>query len=343
MKNKEDISDELIFKVLNKEASESENEIFQEWVDRSSRNKKIFLHLERLWLESNGIADYYKIDQEQAWGVIYKKMMPKAKHRILQPMIKVAAVIAIAYLLGALSMYFIHTKPQQRGVAVSKEIIVKAPLGSKTEVELSDGTKVWLNSGSEIRYPAIFDQNQRDIHLIGEAYFDVEKNGKTPFFVHTDDIDIKVLGTRFNVKSYTEEELVETTLEEGSISINKKGSDQILKLQPKEKAIFVKNIEKMPTKAAERFVVVEDIDTEIYTCWRNKKLVFKREKLSTLAIKMERWYNVQISVGNKKLADEMVTGKFENESVEQALQALQISMPFKYQINKNQITILPMD
>jgi ferric-dicitrate binding protein FerR (iron transport regulator) len=342
MRNKEDISDELILKVLNNEASVPENAIFQEWANRSVQNKKMFLQLERLWLESNGIGDYYSINQGHAWKEVHRRIMPKTNQRLLKPMIKVAAVVAIAYLLGALSMYLLQPKPQQ-GLVVSKEIYVKAPLGSKTEVELSDGTKVWLNSGSEVHYPAIFDQNQRDIYLVGEAYFDVEKNEAAPFFVHTNDIDIRVLGTRFNVKSYPEEGLVETTLEEGLININKKGSDQVLQLKPREKATFVKNLEKQPAKGAERFVITENVDTELYTSWKNEKLVFKREKFADLAIKLERWYNVQISIGNKKLANEMVTGIFENESIEQALQALRISVPFKYEIKKNQITILPMN
>lgn len=339
MGKKENIPDELILKVLNKEASESEKKVLQDWVNQSAQNKKIFLHLERLWMESNGVSDYYKIDQEHAWDIVYRKIMPKANQRILRPMLKVAASIAIAYLLGALTMYFIQpgTQPRQ-GVAISPEIYVKAPLGSKTEVELSDGTKVWLNSGSEVRYPAAFDQNQRDIYLAGEAYFAVEKNEEAPFFVHTNDIDIRVLGTRFNVKAYPEESLVETTLEEGLININKKGSGQILQLKPKEQASFVKNPEKLPGNK-ERFIVSENVNTELYTSWRNEKLIFKSEKFADLTVKLERWYNVHISLENKKLAEERVTGSFENESIEQALEALRISVPFTYKINKNKITI----
>jgi ferric-dicitrate binding protein FerR (iron transport regulator) len=337
MKSTENISDELIFKVLNDETSESENKIFQDWVNRSPHNQKIFLQIEQLWKKSKGVGDYYKINQEYAWDIIHKKITKKPRQGILQSLLRIAAVVAIAYLLGGFTMYLIQPKPQQ-GISVSKEICVKAPLGSKTEIELSDGTKVWLNSGSEVRYPTIFDRTKRDIYLTGEAFFDVEKNKEAPFFVHTDDVDIKVLGTSFNVKSFPEEDLVETTLVEGVININKKGSSQVLQLKPQEKATFIKNIEKLQGEE-ERFIVTENIDTELYSSWKSGKLVFKREKFGDLTVKLERWYNVRITVGNKKLYEERVTGVFENESINQALEALKISVPFSYKISKNNITI----
>jgi ferric-dicitrate binding protein FerR (iron transport regulator) len=336
MKNTENIPDELIFKVLNNETSESENMIFQDWINHSPQNQKIFLQIEQLWKKSKGVGDYYNINQEYAWDIIRKKITKKPRQVILQSVLKIAAVVAIAYLLGGFTMYLIQPKPQQ-GISESKEISVKAPLGSKTEIELSDGTKVWLNSGSEVRYPTIFDRTKRDIYLTGEAFFDVEKNKEAPFFVHTDDVEIKVLGTSFNVKSYPEEDLVETTLVEGVINMNKKGSSQVLQLKPKEKATFIKNIEKLPGE--ERFIVTENIDTELYSSWKSGKLVFKREKFGDLMVKLERWYNVHITVGNKKLHEERITGAFENESIEQALEALKISVPFSYKISKNNITI----
>ncbi len=336
MKNTENIPDELIFKVLNNETSESENMIFQDWINYSPQNQKIFLQIERLWKNSKGVGDYYKINQEYAWDTIYKKITKKPRQVIFQAVLKIAAIVAIAYLLGGLTIYFIQPKPQQ-GIFTSKEIYVKAPLGSKAEIELSDGTKVWLNSGSEVRYPTIFDRTKRDIYLTGEAFFDVEKNKQVPFFVHTNDVDIKVLGTSFNVKSYPEENLVETTLVEGLININKKGSNQILQLKPKEKATFIKDIR--DRAGAQQFVVTENIDTELYSSWKNGKFVFRREKFGDLTVKMERWYNVHITVENKKLYEERVTGAFENESIEQALEALKISVPFSFKFTKGNITI----
>ena len=338
MKEANNISNELIFKVLSKESTESENKIFQEWLGLSSKNQKIFFQIERLWKDSKGIVDYYKVNQEYAWSQIYRKITPKHKTRILHPIVKVAAAVVVAFLLGASAMYFIQPVPQQK-IFVSKEICVKAPLGSKTEVELSDGTEVWLNSGSEIRYPATFRKNQRDIYLVGEAFFDVEKNVEAPFFVHADEVDIRVLGTSFNVKSYPEEDIVETTLVEGLINMNKKGSNQVFQLKPNEKATFIKNREEISGKETEQFIITKNVDAKLYTSWKNGMLIFKKEKFGDLVIKMERWYNVRITIENKQLTGEKVTGSFQNESIEQALEALKISVPFSYKINKNDINI----
>ena len=333
MKNKTNIFDELIFKVLNKEGSESENEMLQEWINRSSGNKKIFLQIKKLWKDPKGVQTYTKIDQDRAWDIIHRKIAQRPVRKILQPALKVAAIVVIAYLLGALTMYFVRQKPQTQ-TDTKKEIYVKAPLGSKSELILSDGTKVWLNSGSEIHYPAVFGPNQRDIDLTGEAYFEVKKNKEAPFFVHTNKTDIRVLGTQFNVKSYPEDRYTETVLVEGSVNINKKGSNKTIQLKPNEKATLKKDGD--PNA---KFVIAKNINTELYTAWKNEKLIFKREKFGKVVVLMERWYNVQITVINKKVEEERVTGSFENESIEQALNALKISMPFTYQINKNKIII----
>jgi len=330
MKKKKDISDELIFKILNKEASETESQNFQDWINESSKNKKLFQHLEKLWNAPKGLDAYYKIDEKQAWNYIHSKIHPAPGLQIFRNMTKVAAAAALIFLIGTSTLFYIQNR-ELNTLTWNNEISVKAPLGSKTEVILSDGTKIWLNSGSEIRYPATFDKEQRDVQLVGEAYFEVEKNKKWPFLVHTDDVDIRVLGTCFNVKSYPEENNVETVLEEGSISICKKGSNEVLLLKPDEEAIY--------TKSTSRFEIKRKIESDLYTSWKSNKIIFKRETFSTLAVKLERWHNVRISIKNKKLAEEKVTGTFENESIEQVLEALRISVPFTYEVRKNNIMI----
>ena len=149
--------------------------------------------------------------------------------------------------------------------------------------------------------------------------------------VHTGDLDVRVLGTSFNVKSYPGEDFTETTLVEGSVKLSNRDSKETVVLKPRERAVLVKD--------KKLFYVKENIETELYTSWKNGKLVFKREKFEDLAVKMERWYNIRITISNKRLSNERVTGIFEKESVEQALRALQISVPFQYEIRKNNILI----
>ncbi len=330
MNEKQNIEEELILKILSNEATDAEKKDFKKWIDLSEKNQKTFLQMKRLWSDSEEIHDYYKINQEKAWNRVHQKTKPQPKRRILLPLLKIASVILIAYSLGILTMYFVKSNESPEK-AVNHEIYVKAPKGAKSEIELSDGTKVWLNSGSEIHYPALFSQNQRNVYLVGEAYFEVEKNKKAPFLVHTDAIDVKVLGTHFNVRAYPKEDITETILLEGAVTVNKKGSAQTIQLKPNEKATL--------RKGEQQLTVSKNIDTELYTVWKNKTLTFKREDLGTVIEKMKHWYNIPIIIKNDDLKKEKVTGSFEGETVEQALTALKLSISLTYEMKKDSIII----
>lgn len=330
MGNSQNISDELIFKILNNEASKTEKKDFQDWINESSKNRKTFEHLKNLWNDSKDLDTYYQINEAQAWDSIQKKVGSTLGKKIFINLTKIAAIATLIFLIGTSILFFIQNGKHQT-FALNNEICVKTPLGSKTEIVLSDGTKIWLNSGSEIHYPAAFKKDKRDIRLVGEAYLIVEKDKKRPFYVHTNDIDIKVLGTSFNVKSYPEENTIETVLEEGMINISKKGSNKNYLLLPNEEAIF--------TKSNSTFEIKNNIDSQLYTSWKKGKIVFKREALGSLAKKLERWHNVHITIENKKLINEKVTGTFESESIEQTMEALKITVPFSYSIKKNDIII----
>jgi ferric-dicitrate binding protein FerR (iron transport regulator) len=330
MKTDKNITDEIIYRILNKEASEQEEEIFRQWLALSKQNQKSFLQLEQLWQNTGGVADYYRINQEQSWEAVSRKIRKRPEQKIRYPLLKIAAAIATAYLLGIFTMYLMRQGSQQP-VETIAENHVKVPLGSKTEIQLSDGTMVWLNSGSEVSYPPVFEPELREMTLSGEAFFDVQKNNRVPFVVHTGDLDVRVMGTSFNVKSYPGEDLTETTLVEGLVELSNRDSKETVVLRPGERAVMIKSRKQFDRRGL--------VETDLYTSWKNGKLVFKRERFGDLAVKMERWYNIRISISNKRLSDERVTGIFEKESVEQALRALQISVPFQYEIRKNNIMI----
>ena len=323
-------TDEIIYRVLNKEASEQEEKAFSQWLALSKQNKEIYLQFERLWQNTSGVSDYYRINQAKAWNTVSRKIREQPERKIRYSLLKIAAVIVTAYLLGTFTMYLMRQGPQQPMGAIAKNHI-KVPLGSKTEIRLPDGTTVWLNSGSEVSYPSVFEPELREITLSGEAFFDVQKNDRSPFVVHTGDLDVRVLGTSFNVKSYPGEDFTETTLIEGSVKLSNRDSKETVVLKPGERAVMIKSRKQFETKG--------HVETDLYTSWKNGKLVFKREKFEDLAVKMERWYNIRITINNKRLSDERLTGIFEEESIEQALHALQISVPFRYEIRKNNILI----
>ena len=227
--------------------------------------------------------------------------------------------------------------------------------GSKTKLLLPDSTQVWLNSGSKLTYDNNYGKTLREVKLTGEAYFDVVKNADKPFVIHTEKMDIKVLGTAFNVKSYPGEKHVETSLIHGSIEVTLKSrqSEKII-LKPNEKLILINedynNNKKLagknkPEPLPEALVSImpvtfDNIDNDIIeTAWVHNKLVFNEETFEDLALRMERWYGVKIHFRNDGLRTNHITGTFENETVQQALDALQYTTPFKYTINKNEIAI----
>ena len=228
--------------------------------------------------------------------------------------------------------------------------------GSRTKVQLPDGSQVWVNSGSHLTYEGNFKGNTREVQLDGEAYFDVAKDASRPFIVHTSGIDIKVLGTAFNVKAYKTEATIEATLIHGSIEVINKsqpGSAKIM-LKPHEKLVYnkyvikdIKDYKADIKPVADSFsIIIKPLgkniaDNDIVeTAWVYNKLIFEDERFADLALKMERWYNVKISIENEKLKDYRISGTFVNETAEEAVKALQLLVPFSYSIKNNEVKII---
>ena len=229
--------------------------------------------------------------------------------------------------------------------------------GSKTNLVLPDGTKVWLNSGSQLTYDKTYGNKLREVSLTGEAYFDVVKNPERPFLIHTRKMDIKVVGTAFNVKCYPGEKTTETCLVRGSIEVTLKDREEKIMLKPNEKLIINNNddvrvkdkaavkAEKTTVQAEKPIISLSHLtllpvdNTIIETAWVQNRLVFSGESFEDVALKMERWYNVKIEFADEKLKEEKLTGNFEKETMVEALNALQLVAPFSYTIKNDQVII----
>ena len=259
-------------------------------------------------------------------------------------------VAAAASLLLAGSLIWFYSRPataeKQTGLANEKkspssEIVTRN--GSRTRVTLPDGSTVWLNAGSKLNYDKSFGLKLREVSLTGEAFFDVVKNPEQPFIIHTHRIDIKVLGTQFNVKSYPGEKTTEAALVKGSIEVDlhHEQSGKII-LKPNQKIIVGEDsatggpAKAAPSKLKEPIVSVRQLTidekdgTAVETAWVENKLAFVEEPFADVALKMERWYGVHISFSNPALAKVPLTGSFANESIREALHALSVATPFSY-------------
>jgi Fe2+-dicitrate sensor, membrane component len=232
--------------------------------------------------------------------------------------------------------------------------------GSKTKITLPDGSKVWLNAGSKLVYNKEFGNNVREVELSGEAFFDVvhvtaPQNGeKIPFIIHTKQLDIRVLGTAFNVKSYPGESITETSLVRGKVEIviHNRPDEKII-LKPNEK-LMVRNDEPVPVKedsvttqpdnkppplvSLSKLTPRED-SLIVETAWVQNKLVFDNESFNDVAAKMERWYNVQFKFKEARLQKLRFSGVFESETIQQALDYMSITGPFHYSMQGNMIYI----
>jgi ferric-dicitrate binding protein FerR (iron transport regulator) len=246
------------------------------------------------------------------------------------------------------------------GKAQRHNNVVATKNGSHSRVTLPDGTEVWLNAGSNLSYDEAYGKETRELRLVGEAFFDVAKDAAHPFVIHTKVMDVKVLGTTFNVRAYPDEPATEAALIKGAIEISLPGrpSDRML-LKPDEK-ISVRNDEpelhagkdtiagKAATKqdqAAGPSIAVSKIayepgdSTIVETSWVKNKLIFRDKPFRELAREMERWYNVVFVVKNRDLPVKRFTGIFYNESVREALDKLKVSYPFSYTYDKKNNTI----
>jgi transmembrane sensor len=210
---------------------------------------------------------------------------------------------------------------------------IRIPYGKKFEVQLSDGTLVHLNAGTSFRYPVQFSQNKnRQVYLLGEAYFEVEKDKAHPFTVNTQNVNVEVLGTKFNVDTYTENISTDVVLVEGKVSLFKdqKTDRSQVYLKPNEKGSILKG---------QTAITKEQVNPDYYTAWVKGSLVFKNASFDDIIQKLERHYNVTFINRNKMLGKEIFNARFDNEPIEVVLKYFSDSYAIDYNIERDRITI----
>lgn len=273
-----------------------------------------------------------------------------------------AAAAAVIVLLGW-GLFRFHNGQSADNLKERRGGEVLSRAGARTKLVLPDGTQVWLNSSSRLKYSHNFNGPSREVELEGEAYFDVVKDLQRPFIVHTSAIDVKVLGTAFTVKSYPQDETIEATLLRGVIEVSRKGNSNTPRviLKPNEKLVFNKHfyiqqpvsdsaIARTSPAVGRTLPVSPDIavnsipqnvpDSEkVETGWMYNRLVFNGDSFKELSEKMERWYNVKIVFKDERLYNYRFGGAFAKETVQDALNALQLTAEFTYKIRGNEIEL----
>lgn len=360
IQNMEDYYKILTHSFLSNNISDEEVNILIEWLKSSDENKKQFLDYKRIYFLSLNADVVSKFEKEkiEAWDRLYSEINLEdsaeedtgARRTVLfKQIMKIAAMFILFFGMGSLFTYFIFPS-KLNGITTPKivhEVVI--PKGSKGEVILPDGTKVWLNANSKLKYDGEYGITNRNVSLQGEGYFKVKKNPSLIFAVFASGMKVKALGTTFNVKSYPDEKYFSTTLVEGSVKIEGKNID--CKLKPNQiftcnKVLDIQTDEsnKIIDQAGESKVdepikveaenpnILSDIKVEVYTSWKDDQWIINSESLSDIVVLLERKFNVSVDIKSKELLNYKFSGTFKKETLEQILNVIRLTAPMKYEI-----------
>jgi ferric-dicitrate binding protein FerR (iron transport regulator) len=331
------IDNDILAKYLSGNCSAAECEELTEWVESSEENKKHFSEMKNAWTMANITSlNQETSNPEENYKVLVQKITSASEMenaytegRFRIPgFLKIAAAILIAIGITALISKYVWDKPYM--VADFHELVV--PSGQQAQLTLPDGTKIWLNSKSKLTYPGTFTSETREVVLDGEGYFQVSHNPEKPFIVKTSHLDVKVLGTSFNITNYSDEDKITLALETGSISISEQElAENSMKLKPEEMAVYSK---------ADRNIVVSEADSEIYKSWLKGQFKFRNLSFEDISRRLGRNFNVEFVFKNESVKKVRYNGSFYNyEPLSQILKIMQTNSAFRYRIVKDKVFI----
>jgi len=309
--------------------TESEQLKLKNHLELNPVDRKIFEDYQLLWKESEQKIGNGTIDVESALKKTRIRLFPR-KQNIFNILQRAAAVFVLAGLFSAMYIYY-YTSVPESGISEQPLMMqeVSAIFGTRSKFELPDGTTVYLNSGSKLIFPTHFNNNTRKVELVGEAFFEVTPNPAQPFIVKTSEINVKVLGTAFNLQAYPESKEVNTTLVHGKVILETESagiSKQVADLKPSDHAVFHTN------DKAVNITAEEDLDK--FIGWKDGKLVFFNDPIENVSEKLGNWYNVTVKITNTELKKYRFTATFTDEPIEQVLDLLSKSSPIRYQIKQ---------
>ena len=307
---------DILYKFFEGNASFEEEAAVKQWMEESAENRLAFLK-ERKLFDAMLLLGNEEIIKNG------KKIFSINLSSLRTELIKIAAVVAIT--LGG--SYFYYQSSLEKELMAMQTITV--PAGQRINITLFDGTNVWLNARTSLSYPVKFGKNNRQVVLDGEAYFDVTKDKSKPFIVQTDNYNVEVLGTQFDVNAYSETGEFETTLLSGSVKVaSASDSTQKITLKPNSK-VFLQD--------GKLHVTAVD-DYNPYR-WKEGLICFKNETFTSIMKDFEKYYGLTIQVKNKNVFKYVYTGKFrQTDGIDYALRVLQKDIKFTYQRDdENQI------
>lgn len=318
--------DELLASYFSGTLTRSEEKALEDWKRDSEVNQTVFKNAEKVWQSLNILKEMRGYNVSRALSNVHEKSEQSPSNNqkgFLFYWQRIAAIMLLPLLIGG-AIYFIQAKNTLSNSVVWQSI--STPPGVKSQVQLPDGTIVWLNSGTNLSYPSSFTDGNRNVKLIGEAFFDVAKDVKHPFVVDLGKINIEVVGTKFDVINYEQDGQTEVVLASGKVKLFEKHENKswlVSEMQPGQQAIYLK---------AGNTISLKDVDVEKYSSWIGGKLIFKDDSMDQIIRKLDRWFNVQIEIADPSIGGYIYTATFQNETIEQILSLIKRTSPVEYTI-----------
>jgi len=315
----------LVEKFIWGKTNKTERKNIRESVSQIS-DKELEEILSDIWDNYNGSKAINEFNS------LMSQLRPHRKKIQVRSMLLVAASFLICIMMGLQVYYYMDN--QRLSDFISQEVTMKVESGERTDITLPDGTTVALNAGTTISYSVDYGLVAREVKMAGEAFLDVVKNPNKPFRLNTEYVSIEVLGTKFNVSAYSNYDLVETVLVEGSVKLTTKGAKaQTVTMSANDKAVYSKKIDQLS--------VTKNSTTYTETAWLDGKLVFRSAQFKEILEKLELRYGVKIFIDNmEKYNTDLFTGTFKEDSANGILKILQLHYNFTYTNESGDIHII---
>jgi transmembrane sensor len=319
MINKEKI-DILIAKSFSGSISRVENDELESWFSESKENSLYYQELKNLWQILNPAFEPDSIDINEAERKFMKQIHERKfiNSNIIVWWQRVAAIIIIPLIIAVAYLSYVQLFTSSKVDVAYQEI--SSPPGMSSKINLPDGTVVWLNSGSKLRFPVMFASQERNVFLSGEGYFKVKSDKQHPFIVFTDKMHVTATGTQFNVEAYQTDSITAVTLIEGKVDVNI-GTSIVEKLKPNQRIVLNSN--------SNIFTVIET-EAQHWGAWKDGILAFRNEPLSDVFKRLGRTFNVDIKVKDTVAARQLYRATFQEESLDEILRLLKLSAPIRY-------------
>lgn len=328
--------EELIWGYFGGELTEEDELKLSRWLNASKENRKLFADFAEQWAVAH--VPYFDAQSKVDFETLKTKIqetesaVPASPLRAFLPVWRIAAAILFILAMSSLSFYAGYTYLRQQDKIVSFETVV--PFGSRSKVILPDRSVVWMNAGSSLQYNETYSEKTREVHLKGEAYFEVMPDSLKPFLVKSDKLDVRVLGTTFNVRAYEDEDQVDVVLMTGKVDVcmtESLSAGQTYHLLPNEKLSYNKR-----TAVTDK----AHVDAADFCVWINGGMKFVAIPFSQLVSELERKYNISLIVESRSLSESIYSGTFTAEqTVDDILNEINIEGKYEWKQNGNVLTI----